>query len=934
MRQLMRITGIGGCIAIGLAAWLPLQATAATPWQRDWDYQGGLFDRSGYIAWDSMRATDTGETVMFLPQPDNVSATRLREDGSLNWRTSLSTPDWAAVRDVMASAQGGATLLYRTSAGSQVAQLASDGRPVWNVSVPADKVVSVGSNLVVIGCADGRPYVTALDQGSGTVDWQRALSTQAVMCHSDQSPWQVAIAAGGASETYVTHRGPSQFSPAVLKRLDPAGNVVWSVSHPFSEKAALHYRGGKVYVSDGQALWAFRAVDGELLWRRSCLDGEAFFVRGDPVCRSDSSSFVRLRADTGETMWTRYVSGGRMLGSDESDLYYMVGAEWQRWSGASGETRWQAPYPAEMAYRPLLLGNATGSAVAIADDAIGDGFRLNRYLLSNGSLLSSSALPKVTRAASGGQQLSDGGDVFVASATNLRDTRVRRLSADSGNILWENGATGFVLGDLAATPASLALAESNQNASQVRSLDRSSGTEQWTHAVPVGDRYGTASRIFGTAGGDLLGLSERNGMNTVQHEVWRLDATDGSEAWRRTLAQSDETSLPEYLAVAALQDDLVVAEYGPDDALQIPPQRIDAATGVARWSGATSERTIELAVSPARDAVFSIGSELSGTGLTLTKRDAANGEVVWQFVYQQMPGYLHVADLVPLADGDVLVALTAAIANGNGGDDSTSARLLRIKADGSGLRYERNGPAFQPGWLDSASRLRLDDSGTAVWMLRNRHNGPLSAVFLERFDLASGRSLGAQFYSVNGTHPLFPTTAWDSDFTPYQGKILAGGVALRAPQVATRRDALRDFSIGQRGDLRLSIAPLPPNFAAGALLDVDVRVDYSGDTAIAGASLIVDSPWHGTHSYLACSGSGISNCSLDTRYGQWVLRFDAAPGAQLQLSGRVRALAWPQAAAAQLRGVVFGPESLLESDSSNNTVSSLRPDLLFADGFQ
>jgi hypothetical protein len=159
-------------------------------------------------------------------------------------------------------------------------------------------------------------------------------------------------------------------------------------------------------------------------------------------------------------------------------------------------------------------------------------------------------------------------------------------------------------------------------------------------------------------------------------------------------------------------------------------------------------------------------------------------------------------------------------------------------------------------------------------------------------------------------------------------------MAARAPQVATRRDALRDFSVAARGDLALDIPGLPADFSAGAQLPLDVRVNYDGDAPIAGVTLLLDLPWQGAIDGLSCSGVGVSQCSVDSRYGQIEVRFNAAPGARLRLGGTLRALIWPAPAQATIGGVVFGPESLLESDGSNNLRLAAPGQRVFGDGFE
>ncbi|TDR48916.1 hypothetical protein DFR29_101540 [Tahibacter aquaticus] len=117
------------------------------------------------------------------------------------------------------------------------------------------------------------------------------------------------------------------------------------------------------------------------------------------------------------------------------------------------------------------------------------------------------------------------------------------------------------------------------------------------------------------------------------------------------------------------------------------------------------------------------------------------------------------------------------------------------------------------------------------------------------------------------------------------------------------------------------------------MLPFTVGVSYSGDGDIVDATLLLDLPWQGSDSELICDGPGISRCELDTRHGQIVARFDAAPGAQLSLSGRVRALAAPAADTLIVRGLVQASVHLLESNFMNNFQSIAANGVIFADAF-
>lgn len=576
-------------------------------------------------------------------------------------------------------------------------------------------------------------------------------------------------------------------------------------------------------------------------------------------------------------------------------------------------------------------------------DAAPDTVALHRYRVQDGGLSDIRQFADVPRGVGGSGEIRNGADLFVLGQVPWKPlpARVRRLSADSGAVLWENAATQrYAFSSITLTPNRLLLGEqTDMGEAVVRSVDRVSGQQRWERRIADAPAYSLANkppRVVGLGDDDALvsfgyGKSTPSPSLRVQ-ELQRLDDAVGQVLWKQQVAQWADPSLsgpwtePALLGVG---DDALLWPAGSSTGpIGMGLQRRFGNDGTLDFAETSAPYSQTVRLSVASDAVFALTYPDQNT-LRLLKHSASSGALLWRFDYSRTPwSYYQTVDLLPLADGDVVVAVLLYQPTAAGG---LSTHLLRVRGDGSGLRY-----AYRTPWRgkvrDSIDRIVLDSDGNAL-LRRSLYLDRRGIYFLQRFDLTQGRVTGSQALALRGVEPFLSRTAWGNTFEPHGDGLLISGSVLRSPLPTTRTDALLDIAVTQRGDLALQLPVFPPGIAVGDDVPFAVGVSYTGDAAITDANLIVELPWQGSESGLSCDGPGVTRCELQVRHGQITARFDAAPGAQLTLRGTVRRLDAPVLEKSVLRAIVQGPIGLLESEASNNFGSVAVDGPIFADGF-
>ncbi|HSX60500.1 MAG TPA: PQQ-binding-like beta-propeller repeat protein [Tahibacter sp.] len=916
-------------------------AFAATLWQHDWETTGSLLERHPYPYAGFVRATTTGEALVFQFRESDNAARRLRSDGSLRWQSATGHVGGGEVVDGIAFDDGSAAQLQRTARRGYVTRFGSNGQPLWGRGIHAGRFAVAGTAFAAIGCQTPAVIATSVDQTTGATRWQRVLRTDASACAA------VAVAGSTGGDSYYAYRSGTP-SSTTLARLNSNGNVVWSVNADSTGSSlALAANGAHLFLLSGPTLRAFRTGDGGLAWQSPCSGTRLHFVDADPVCAVSATEIKRLSAASGAAVWTKTASGGELLGVFEGNVYYAASSQWMRWRGVDGVQQWQAPLAVPFVSTLTEAWRSASGVVTLwaTNDAVGD-YALRQYRLSDGAQIGTTSLPAMASGVSANGVAWDGTNLFVRGLAtgSTPSERLRRIPAGTGQIAWERSSdSDGSFPTLAAGPSALFIADRWDGLTTVRALDRNTGADLWHQdlAFSGGDWFAHDSpNLLPLTDGDVVALngtmSPGQGPFNVRHEyqqAWRFAGSDGAERWARMLVDREHNA-GDLIAPAqaiSVEDDIVVAPY--ERYFPAPNlQRLDGAGGDTIWQSPVPASAALIAAAVGENAFFTVsGAQVNGGPLVVTKRTAGAGQVVWELSLPLAEGErFRAIRLVPLAGGDVMVAgnVETGIAN-----ILSAPRLLRVLADGSALRYawaHGNDPAMPN---DILADFVVDASGRG-WLYRNQTDRFVGAAFLVRFDLDNGFPIGGQFYRPSSVTPLTPHTIWDFVLRPYQDDTMVQvGTVDRAPLPSTLRVALQDYAVMQRGDLSVQIDELPESFASGAHLPLGVSVRYDGDAAVQGVTLVIDPPWHGTHSGLVCSGSGQTQCTIDVRDGQITVRFNALPGARLRLTGVMRALEWPTAAAATPRAVVFAPESLFESDTRNNFHAAGAIDRIFRDGF-
>lgn len=916
-------------------------ASAGAGRQHDWNETGPAFSLNVVDRLEIAGAANGSALIGSLEGYD-YRLSHVRGDGSVAWHAAVTSSEWIPSR-VSPEPDGAAVLLLTGPSYSSIARFDASGALQWSSALQGTHFTVGADRIAALSVASLQPaLVTAIDRYSGQWRWQ---STIPGLYGSGFAESPLVVDSDGS--TYVSGRGSS--GESLLAKLDPQGTLRWLRRVAASQVVTV--RDGRVYVADPFALQALNPADGQTLWHIDecgAYQGELSFVAADPLCAS-ATTLSRHSAASGAEVWHRDFTGS-VLGVFGDDVY--IGSDpvsfpaadglLQRLAGSDGALQWQQAMPF-----PLR-----GRIWQVSDDLIGiacatpatDAVALHRYRMLDGSLSDIRRVADVPRGVGDAGEVYGGADLFVLGQApwKAQPALVRRLATDSGSVLWENATTQrSTFPGLALTPNRLLLAEMNElSQAVVRSLDRASGALRWERRITEGRTYSSSSkppRIVGLGGDDALvsyGYVDLNGPSVLRRvqELQRLDEAAGDVVWKKQVTEWIYSSVSTPWTEPALfrigEDVLLWAAAGASAPPAMGLQRRFGSDGAPDFVVAAAPISEMARLSVAADAVFAM-TRPDGDTLRLVKYSASSGALLWQFDYprESWPEVL-ILDLLPLADGDVLVLLHLYHPTSTG---ARATHLLRVNGDGSGLRYVYR-TRMQGKTRDLMTRVVLAANGEAL-LGRQLYYDRRGIDFLQRFDLEQGSVIGSQAIGLRGVDPFAQRSAWGSTFIPHGDGVLISGTALRSPLPPTRRTALLDLGIEQRGDLALQVRAFPVGIAPGDSVPFAVGVRYTGDSTVTDATLIVELPWQSGEIGLSCNGAGVDRCELQVRHGQIVARFDAAPGAQLELGGTVRMLAVPTLDKSVLRAVVHGPAGLLESDVHNNFRSVPVEGPIFADGF-
>ena len=204
---------------------------------------------------------------------------------------------------------------------------------------------------------------------------------------------------------------------------------------------------------------------------------------------------------------------------------------------------------------------------------------------------------------------------------------------------------------------------------------------------------------------------------------------------------------------------------------------------------------------------------------------------------------------------------------------------------------------------------------------------------LARFDPTNGSVSGQQILGNAYGDILTPVLSAFPVAAPKNNRLLVDSHLVQQPMPGTYASAVLDTTITAEGDLSVGIEADTPVVTSGALLTFHLQASYTGDQALNGVSLLGLLPWDSGLDDVACSGTGVSNCVIDIRSGDLRATFDMAANAQVDISGVVKVIAWPNDTP-RLRVMARGPVGLRESNTLNNFSITQLTQSLFRDGFE
>jgi len=168
---------------------------------------------------------------------------------------------------------------------------------------------------------------------------------------------------------------------------------------------------------------------------------------------------------------------------------------------------------------------------------------------------------------------------------------------------------------------------------------------------------------------------------------------------------------------------------------------------------------------------------------------------------------------------------------------------------------------------------------------------------------------------------------------PANNRLPIDSFVVDQPEPATRANAILDTTVTATGDLSVEVHLATSNVMPGTVLPFHFVAKYTGDKALAGATLLGIVPWSTGLTNVNCTASGAGNCLVKVESGNVVAAFDVTPGGQIDVSGQVTVLPWPDTPY-PFHAAVRGPIGLGESNTLNNFVSVAITQSLFRSGFE
>jgi hypothetical protein len=460
--------------------------------------------------------------------------------------------------------------------------------------------------------------------------------------------------------------------------------------------------------------------------------------------------------------------------------------------------------------------------------------------------------------------------------------------------------------------------ESNDaGAVRVVAHDRVTGAETWNVVLnDFGQGYTSLADLVVDANDNVvvaLGTTlPCNQVDVCGHQtIYRLAAADGHVIWRddHEFGSAFASGPVDPPSINAIGDDVLAVSN-----LHASPatvRRLASANGAVLWESdefAAEGIAYVYAIDAARVVAF---KPTDGTSYEWAAIDGTTGGTLGVYTKACGGTCSSYAGAIT-ADGDLLF---------NGRSTDAAPALTRVHDDGSGNVDWWAVTDTSPDLRSFTDTVSLDDDGR-IWLsvLRLGETSMGSGSWYGYFDASAGALESSQ---------TLPGLA----FAPPAGNSVLTGWA--PPDGPTQFGvALVDRTITATGNLAAAISIDRTHVMPNDLVGFDVSVAYEGDAPISGARLTARMPWASGATGLACTGTGVTNCTIDARSHDARATFDIAPGGAVHVTGHIRVLDVFSGDATRYLGAnARGPEALNELETVDNFARTSVVESLFFGGF-
>ena len=944
-----------GCI--GLLLGLACNSVHAVDmvWQQDWIHPAPPMIGAGYsypeLAYPtSIRFAGNADllfaSLTLLGEEHDVL--RLSPVGAVRWTAKISAyePEYAPA--LWPSADGGAFFAHRDS--SRTVKLDADGLIEWTRSFAAEQFVDLPGNRVAALSCD---QVSVLDAGSGDVAWQLRLPGRERYCRVNGS----ASDAAGNILLSTESEGIYATTGSRLYRLDDQGRLLWEYQPGSGRPRLLGFDSVHAYLAGESTVLALDIANGAEVWQSAVAHEDALLVPGDPAVpvAIDGNMVHALEAGSGKLLWSRPLGNVDVIAAIGNALMVNSPSGLHKLDALTGAVQWTTNLPSSDAQgHPVLEWLALGglddgqfTALArVAGTVSQPAPLLQRIDFASGALTTQPAMPVLGQA--------DYGDAIhvgdeMISMTVEQDPlamryRLSKLNADDGTQIWSHTElptmTGLVGGSFGASFSLGANSEriaavihegsEVEDSLLVGAWNIADGTSFWRtklNGLENWDQTQASAPVIDADNNVWVSLATYVECTwpdiCARYMLYKLDGTNGSILWQNgdllvTQFEPPHLSIPLFKLV---EDDVLLEKFPG-------LLRLNGLDGSIEWAADTTETSGISSLHIASDGDIVLTGFL-GWG----RLDAADGTAIW---FSNAPAYAcapfnpcRYVQTHEMPNGDLLQVGIRAAANYN---NEPMVALLHPENGGS---FEVWFPVSSTPLISSVQYVAVD-SQSRIWMqIREDLGGSnLRLRYLTRFDPETGTWMGRQAvsnFSYNWLSPYRSINQWLGP--PQDGRLPVQVYERASPQLGYYAIGMLDTQVSARGNISITATMDRGPVMPGEEVAFQVKVNYIGTAALDSVVVRIALPWSSGTSDLDCfSGTPGHLCSIEQNDGDLRGTFAMQPGGEIVVSGKVKALD-SDSELQRLNAIVQGPVTLMEQESSDNTITLSVTQSLFRNGF-